>query len=145
MRKSIAAKSTVLAIIILLAAVALTITAALAVNYFMFPQNGTVPGSTSVAATINGTSWTSGTSINWGNLGLTQTATLAVTNTGNHQITVAFVVDPSDPLPQGWTEVWTPDATILNPGETATGLLTLTLPGDVVAGPYSWSGYIDVT
>ena len=78
-----------------------------------------------VAIVFNEVTIEDGGIMEWGTLILGEPKSLTLTVTNNFETTreVAFL---SPELPTEWTQEWTPDETLLLPGETATGILTLT-------------------
>ncbi len=129
------------AVILCLIVVLAVVVTAVAVTMFVLPQNATVP-EPKITAALDGEPWLSGTPVDWGPVGPTQSMTLAVTNNGTTTITVALL---NFGLPAGWAESWTPDKSVLAPGQVATGPLRLDVPVGYIGGYYSWTSYIDVS
>jgi len=85
--------------------------------------------------TINGTSWTNGTSIDWGTIynGTTKTLPISIKNNNtNLNVSITFVANP---LPSGWNETCNP---VLNNYTLASkaiynGNMTLTVPPNATA------------
>ena len=113
-------------------------------NHYNMPQTGSIPTVLSVGIKTDGTTWTNGTSIAWGTLNQSSTPTKSVefANTGTIPISsIAFV---SIGLPSGWSLTMPSLTTVLNPKQSATGTLTLTVPSNATAGDYSWNSIITV-
>ena len=86
-------------------------------------QTGNVLSGLSI--TFNDVTIADGDTMEWGDLTINvpKSMTLTVTNNFDTEQEITFL---SVDLPGDWTELWEPDETILGPGATATGDLTLT-------------------
>lgn len=111
------------------------------VQEYYYPQNATVKASTSLEIYLDDELWTNGTAIDWGTIEPEDIwySNLTVVNTGNTNTTVYLVIEG---LPQGWTETWTANNTFLEPTESVSGDLTLTVAADATAGTYEWNSYL---
>ena len=87
-----------------------------------------------IEAYLDDTQYINGTTISWVCSGPGEyTKTLKVVNVGNVALTVTI---EAQSLPEGTTETWTQDGTILNPTEETEGTLTLTVSPTTTPGIY---------
>lgn len=92
---------------------------------------------------INGTTLAANTTLPWGTLeaGTTTNCTYSVLNSGGIKFAVTFTYSN---LPNGWILTWAPNATTLNSGDTASGLLQLT-PSPTATGAATFLTTLTVT
>jgi hypothetical protein len=124
--------------LILIGIVAVTYVAYAAYEAFVINQKANVIG---IAVFIDGIPIQNDGELDWGDISI-DTAyyfNLTVTNHYETNHTVYFLcVD----LPTGWTQTWAANATLLEPGESAIGDLTLTA---TTFSSETWTSHITVT
>lgn len=108
--------------------------AARAINSFTLPMSGVVPTTGTVTMKVDGNAYTSGTNIEWGSTppGV-YTKSIEVTNTMNVASPLTFAVAG---LPTGFTLTCNLPTSVPAFGSVS-GTLTLTIPSNAVAGPWT--------
>jgi len=131
-------------VLFLLALAMSLITVASGTTYYSlyYPGSADVPENPELTVYLDSVLWANTTAIAWGsvNPGQNYAKNLTVVNTGNTGVTVILKVQG---LPGGWTLNWLANQTAINPGEDATGTLSLSVPTEALARSYNWDQWIE--
>lgn len=125
---------------IILAALLVGFVSGAIVKTYVFPQVATLASTPTVAIFVNGTEYTDGEIMNFGNFtetGTTYTYNLTVSNTGLVVCNVTFLTSG---LPEGWSQTWAGNHTVLQVGEREVADLCITT--GTVDGDYGWTSTI---
>jgi len=120
-----------------------TIAYALTTYTYSFQNNANVSHQTSAQILINNVAWTNGTAIEWNNVtrGSTYQKNMTVINTGTTPIDVsAYTIG----LENGWIQKWNTTQTIIQPNQSLSAPLTLTIPQNATAGEHTWTYHVVV-
>ena len=111
--------------------------------FFNMPMNANVvtPSVGSLSMSIDGLPWTNGTEIAWGNFTAGENKIKQFDILNNGTISLQLTLFTSG-MPVGWVLSFPGNTTTLNPSETLTNTLTLTVPESATPGHYYWTTYI---
>ena len=113
---------------------------AVAVKDYIIPQTATLASTPTVSFFFEGIEYTDGETLDWGDFTeaeTTYTYNLTVLNTGLVPCNVTFLTTG---LPEGWSQTWAGNCTILQVDEWVAADLDVTT--GTVDGDYSWSSTI---
>jgi len=107
-----------------------------------YPGSADIPENPELTVYLDSVLWANTTAIAWGSVspGQNYAKNLTVVNTGNIGVTVILRVQG---LPSGWSLNWLANQTAVNPGEAATGTLSLSVPIEALAGSHTWDQWIE--
>lgn len=147
--KSAKGKIGLAAVVVMLFAIVVGVVLAAAVNTLVYPNTATVNQITDIQGYVNDVLWTNNTGIDWGAVdrNVTYSKNFAILNNGNANITDGHLLLIVTGLPAGWSETWNTNDTLINlqPQQSVTSLLVLSVPFDALPGPTNWTMSVSVT
>ena len=125
---------------VIIAALLVGFVGAIIVKTYLLPQTAILSTSPTVSITIADQPYVNGSIIDWGEMNLAETTYLLEMNVTNTGLMPCKVIFTTTGLPQGWTQTWAGNNTVLPVGGWFSADLELTT--GTVDGTYSWDTHI---